>query len=169
MLHACSLTQLSTRSVISFITTCSRQKCPAPSNSVHLKVAGPALDNRSAQAFRRRLDVKLSTEPQTARVGYFIDPTPVLLSMAPLNPVHDAGGTRVCAKGGRTGDMSKYITLTLGTGVVVPVAILSSDLMGPCPVPGRTPLLLRRIRFLIRSGTSTPRCTMLAPRLVSRL
>jgi hypothetical protein len=65
--------------------------------------------------------------------------------------------------------MSRYITLTLGTGVVVPVAMLSSDLIATCPVPGRTPLLLRRIRFAIRSGTSTPRCTMFAPRLVSRL
>jgi hypothetical protein len=159
-LQAFSLTQSSIPLVIDSITPCSRQKCPAPSKSIHLNVAGPAFDSRSPQAFRRRLAVKLSMDPQTARVGHVIAPMPVLLSMPPFNPVHDAGGTRVCANGGNTGDMSRYITFTPGTGVVVPVRMLSSDRMAPSFVPGRTPLLLRRIRALIRSGTSTPRCTM---------
>jgi hypothetical protein len=137
----------------------------------------------SAQAFSLRFEVKLSTDPQTIRVGQAIATNPVPFSTPPLKPAHE-GGTRVYAKGGKTGETSRYLTLTSGVEnpalpvpVPAPAAVttLSSDAFAISLVlepvlPGRrTPLLRRLTRALIRIGTSTLRLTIEAPRLVSRL
>ena len=94
------------------ITPASRQKWPAPSISCHSKLDFDLEDCVAAQAFKRRLEVKASEEPKTAKVGLCKNKVPGLASVLGRflrpNTVGGApGGANACVNGSNTGEISR--------------------------------------------------------------
>jgi hypothetical protein len=113
-----------------------------------------------------------------ASVACFSEPTPVPLSMAPLEVLSSvesiAGDTSACESGGSRGDMSRYLRVTFGfmspeRNGAVGCEILVGTGLWPSSADFSCPLLRRRMCALMRCGTSTLLRTMSALRLGSRL